>query len=421
MTYYQCKGITLHQGDCLDVMRRMDDNSVDSVITDPPYALEFMGKGWDKVLPPVEVWQEALRVAKPGAMLLAFGGTRTYHRLTCTIEDAGWQIRDCIMWIYGSGFPKSHNISKAIDKAAGAEREVVEEVRAGFGKRNGVKDQDGGIFANSLPEELKRVSITAPATEAARTWDGYGTALKPAYEPIVVAMKPVESTFAANAQKWGVAGLNIDGARVGTDSGDDYGRSPNRSDGTRSQSRGYSWGRGLAEDSGVGNPSGRWPANIIHDGSPEVVGRFPVTTSGARKGTGKPKYGGNSYNESATLDYTTCEASTGSAARFFYTAKASKSERTANGAVDNKHPTVKPLALLEYLCTLTKTPTGGVVLDPFVGSGTTLLAARNAGRSAIGIEMNAEYCQIARARLKAQPNPEARQLSLIEGKAVDTS
>jgi site-specific DNA-methyltransferase (adenine-specific) len=424
-------------GDCLDVMREFPDNCIDTVITDPPYGLSFMGKNWDYGLPGEIYWREALRVAKPGATLLAFGGSRTYHRLTCAIEDAGWEIRDCIMWVYGSGFPKSHDVSKGIDKAAGAEREVVGRYTRPDGSNGRVSRQGfNPEYVNSISHDTQMIgetTLTAPATPLAAKFDGYGTALKPAHEPIVVAMKPIDGTFAANAEKWGVSGIWIDGGRVGTDTNDDYGRSPNRADGTRSCSRGHSFGEGLKEDAGKSHPKGRWPANVIWDGSEEVMAEFDkagVRTSGARTPTGNPKYGGSSFNKSATLDASFCEASQGSAARFFaqcppdptahpdaarfhYCPKAGKRERS-NG---NNHPTVKPLSLLRYLARLTRPPDGGIVLDPFAGSGTTALACIGEGRDYILIEKEPEYVEICKRRIAniqpPLPIEWAEQLELI--------
>ena len=206
-------------GDNLDVMRGMDECSVDTIITDPPYGLKFMGKSWDHGVPGVPYWAECLRVAKPGAMLLAFGGTRTHHRLMCAIEDAGWEIRDCIMWVYGSGFPKSHAIGKAIDKAAGAEREVVGS-KVGLPGYSDTRESDESGYGGGWKDPKAECAITAPATDASKLWHGWGTALKPAYEPIILAMKPLDGTFAQNALKWGVAGLWIDGGRVGLPEGD---------------------------------------------------------------------------------------------------------------------------------------------------------------------------------------------------------
>jgi len=386
---------TLHNGDCLDVMTGMADNTIDSIVTDPPYGLTFMGKTWDHGVPGVPYWQEALRVAKPGAFLLAFGGTRTYHRLTCAIEDAGWQIRDCIMWVYGSGFPKSANISKLLDKAAGAEREVIGEIRrwgnaAGSGR--------GGQYANGYESSVCGAErfdpITAPATEAAQAFDGYGTALKPAYEPIIVAMKPVDGSFANNALTWGLAGLNIDECRVLTEGRPLRGQhGPRPQDGTASS---YDMGSRYA----VGETTqGRWPANLIHDGSDEVMDLFPASApaKAAHRGAGingatfkAPDYASTvrGHNDNG-----------GSAARFFYCAKASQSERNAGLDGRNPHVSVKPLALMQYLCRLVKTPTGGTVLDPFMGSGTTGVACANTGSNFVGIERDAGYFAVAEKRI----------------------
>jgi site-specific DNA-methyltransferase (adenine-specific) len=205
-------GVELHHGDCLDVMAGMEAESVDTVITDPPYGLEFMGKEWDHGVPGVAYWAEFLRVSKPGAMLCAFGGTRTHHRLMCAIEDAGWEIRDVLMYVYGSGFPKSHDVSKAIDKAAGAEREVV-----GESSYNDRRPNEGNSGNGTYSQGGYKAYITSPSTDAAALWDGWGTALKPAYEPIILAMKPLPGTFAQNALDYGVAGIWVDGCRVGTE------------------------------------------------------------------------------------------------------------------------------------------------------------------------------------------------------------
>jgi len=202
----------LIHGDCLEEMPKLEENSIDTIITDPPYGLSFIGKNWDHGVPGVAFWEAALRVAKPGTMLFAFGGTRTVHRLAVAIEDAGWIIRDRMAWIYGSGFPKSHNISKAIDKAAGAEREQIPATGGLHSNRN--LNDDGWSKIGTVSPMMDSQS---PATPAAELWDGYGTALKPAHEPIILAMKPLDGTFAQNAQKWGVAGLWIDGGKVGTE------------------------------------------------------------------------------------------------------------------------------------------------------------------------------------------------------------
>jgi len=370
----------LLHGNCLEIMTTLDAESVDSIVTDPPYGLSFMGKDWDHGVPGEAFWREALRVAKPGTHLLAFGGTRTYHRLACAIEDAGWEIRDCIMWVYGSGFPKSHDVSKAIDREVGAEREVVGQKAAGWHASNSVND-DGwqGEYANE-----RKVNITAPATDAARQWQGWGTALKPAYEPIIVARKPLVGTVAANVQQYGTGAINVDGCRVGTDGGTAKGNPP------KDESNGiYGHGiNGACDILDIGK--GRWPANFIHDNSNEVA------------------------------------AGLGESARFFYTAKASKRDRDegcesfqprlagvmnmrsdnhaqATGNIfapkSNHHPTVKPTDLMRYLCRLV-TPPSGTVLDPFMGSGSTGKGATLEGFDFIGIEQNVEYLEIAKARIQ---------------------
>jgi len=410
---------TIHHGDCREVMATLDADSVDAIVCDPPYGLSFMGKGWDHGVPGVEFWAEAMRVAKPGAHLLAFGGTRTYHRLACAIEDAGWEIRDCVMWVYGSGFPKSHDVSKAIDKAAGAEREVVGPSRANV--RSDLKY--GGNDPSHNHGRLGAVThppITAPATDAARQWSGWGTALKPAHEPIIVARKPLVGTVAENVLTHGTGGINVDGCRVGAEA---------------VKVNAYD-GRGPFGESQVGCHYGskivlgRWPANLIHDGSEEVVGLFPQVKTGNVK-----PYKATTQSEYRQLHCDTVTGShvgdSGSAARFFYCAKASKADRdegceglairqTVGGGgmndpngddvcgkygsvkspARNHHPTVKPTALMRYLCRLV-TPPGGVVLDPFTGSGSTGKAAVLEGFRFIGIEREAEYVEIAKARIAA--------------------
>ncbi len=410
----------IYLGDCREVRSVLADNSIDTIITDPPYGLEFMGKGWDKGAPGVEFWKEFLAVTKPGGMLLAFGGTRTYHRMVCAIEDAGWEIRDCMMWLYGQGFPKSLDISKAIDKAKGAERPVVGKIAAPRSNVNATASL-GGAFQEAP-------GLTAPATDLAKQWNGWGTALKPAWEPIIVAMKPTDGTFAENAEKWGVAGINIHGSRIGTEELSAHGGGQHSI-------------FVPAIPKGSNPHSGRWPANLILDEEAagmldEQSGHLHPSDNKSDTGNGNDKaYDASSFQISyagrAIRDYGNVG---GGASRFFYCAKASKSERNAgceglpdsfhaasNGAkaalargetydksvtgintiqvVKNGHPTVKPLKLMEYLCTLTKTPTGGIVLDPFAGSGTTLLAAKNTGREYIGIEQNPEYFEIIKARL----------------------
>jgi site-specific DNA-methyltransferase (adenine-specific) len=351
-TENKMKKYELHLGSNLEVLPKLADCSVDAIVTDPPYELGFMGKAWDAsgIAYNVGLWRECLRVLKPGGHILAFSGSRTYHRMACAIEDAGFEIRDQMLWVYGSGFPKSHNISKAIDKAAGQERETVGFKSAGIGTGKSY----GKIVGEREKVKTNLVAVTAPATEAAKQWDGWGTALKPAHEPICLARKPIEGTVADNVLKWGTGGINIDACRVG-------------------------------------EIKGRFPANLMHDGSQEVVELFP-----GEEGS--------------------------SAARFFYCPKASKSDRDegcelispANGNTfgkgigsasgsdvirKNNHPTVKPTELMRYLCRLI-TPPGGIVLDPFTGSGSTGKAALIEGFYFIGIELSAEYAEIARHRIE---------------------
>jgi len=352
----------IYTGDCLTVMAGMETNSVDAIVTDPPYGLEFMGKDWDHGIPGVPFWSEALRVAKPGCHLLAFGGTRTFHRPACAIEDAEWEIRDTLMWVYGSGFPKSHNLK--------GEHE------------------------------------------------GWGTALKPAWEPIILARKPLDGTVAENVQKWGTGAINVDGCRIDAPA---WVR-----DNTKGKAEMYD-GWGMKPNVKTGS-KGRWPANLIHDGSEEVLELFPETKSGKPCGIRKANHHWGSVEQGTAL---TGIGDSGSAARFFYCAKASRAEREMglegmeegdrvflgssgrtqiNGEwvethsiprkTRNHHPTVKPLALMRYLCRLV-TPPGGTVLDPFMGSGTTGMAAKQEGFAFIGIEKEKEYVTIAEARIGA--------------------
>ena len=389
-------------GDCLHVMAQMEACSVDAIVTDPPYELGFMGKSWDAsgVAFRIEVWREALRVLKPGGHLLAFSGSRTYHRMAVAIEDAGFEIRDQIMWVYGSGFPKSHDVSKAIDREAGAVREVVGErwvTNAAQGEGLGHGAMVGGMVRAGM------IDITAPATPEAARWQGWGTALKPAHEPIVVARKPLRGTVAANVLAYGTGAINVDGCRVGTDGGGT--QCTNRDEAGRCNGH-RNAGRSTSGETfhGPDTHGGRWPANLIHDGSEEVVGMFP-----------------------------------GEEARFFYCAKASKRDRDEgleamqsgelrrvnSGGLEhdprwapivrkNIHPTVKPTDLMRYLCRLV-TPPGGLVLDPFTGSGSTGKSAVMEGFRFVGIELSPEYAAIARARIQhavgyVEPQPVAQDV-----------
>ena len=415
-------------GDCLEVLRGLPSESVDAVVTDPPYGISFMGKAWDHGVPGVEFWREILRVAKPGAHLVAFGGTRTYHRLAVAIEDAGAEIRDCFVWAYGTGFPKSLDVSKSIDKGNGENRDLqlrftawmretgitAEAINRATDSRMGshyLTDKTQPAIATAdnfdklrqllpeIPEEIERLvcertglewtsykqrpiigqhkgsapgqtmragiggkgsalppaPISASATDDARRWEGWGTALKPAWEPAVMARKPLIGTVAANVLAHGTGAINVDGCRIEADRGDE----PLR----------WAHGRGLgfhgATDRGpceALTSSGRWPANFIHDGSPPVLDLFPRE-----------------------------------AHRFFYSAKASRADRGEG----NIHPTVKPTDLMAYVCRLV-TPPGGLVLDPFMGSGSTGVGAIREGFRFLGIDVTPEYVEIARRRLEVE-------------------
>jgi len=492
--------------DCLETLKRIPDNFVDSIITDPPYGIGFMGKEWDNFKPsfiekktadhlPIDhklqsgrsasmhaglydlsitglkkyqAWcydwaKECLRVLKPGGHLLAFGGTRTYHRMACAIENAGFEIRDQIQWIYGSGFPKSLDISKAIDKMNGESGRLLKFVK--WMRTTGLKQKeineiidksDVGshylrldqpaiptaelwaklrshikieipTWIDDLVERIEAerkiigknktnltvyqnigrnnisgdIDITIPKTPEAQQWEGWGTALKPANEPICMARKPLsEKTVAENVLKWGTGGINIDECRIVTNDKLNGGAT------TGSVSASEGWDRPWRHNEEYikaksnrakkqvvkGELLGRWPANVIHDGSEEVVSQFPNTTSGARKGI-------SSINENRIfkLHGHECNSDSGSAARFFYCAKASKSERDA-GCISNNHPTIKPIALMRYLCRLV-TPPKGIVYDPFIGSGTTGIAAGLEGFNFIGSEISPEYVRIAEKRV----------------------
>lgn len=390
--------IELHLGDCLDVLCLMPDNSVDSIVTDPPYGIGFMGQHWDHGVPGVDFWREMLRVLKPGGHLLSFAGTRTQHRMACNIEDAGFEIRDMIAWVYGSGFPKSLDVSKAIDKAAGVEFGSKPASGVGF------MGEDGPGGYNPTKNQLYRVG---ESTKHARQWQGWGTALKPALEPITVARKPLAAkTVAANVMQHGTGGINIEACRVPlTDAADAAAfennhrvteRLPQSYDGQNLGLHDGGWKQRTGE---AVIPPGRWPANLIHDGSDEVVAAFPESKrqQGDVKGTEKSRTGGegtNCYGEYGRVPAAKRGDAGGSAARFFYSAKASRKDRGAG----NDHPTVKPTDLMAYLCRLV-TPPGGVVLDPFMGSGSTGKAAVQEGFRFIGIEREADYMKIAAERI----------------------
>jgi DNA modification methylase len=391
--------VILHEGDCLHVLKSLPDQSIDSIVTDPPYGLSFMGKKWDYDVPSIDIWREALRVLKPGGHVLSFAGTRTYHRMVVAIEDAGFEIRDQICWLYGSGFPKSLDVSKAIDATLLHGNSHSRSIK----KANDSREGEGRIGA-SLPnngmmsgERHANVVRDGAKTDEAKMWSGFGTALKPSHEPVVLARKPLIGTVAENVLTHGTGAMNIDDCRVEhvTVDGGSLATNPH----LRSTINGGNGGHIISTETErrvvTPNLAGRFPANVITDGSDEVLEAFAVF--GEKKAgvaieppSGKPKSQSIATN---TLGREYGFGDSGTAARFFYAAKASKAER--NGS---KHPTIKPLSLMRYLCRLI-TPKGGIVLDPFAGSGTTGEAAIEEGFNVILIEQEAEYCRDIRRRL----------------------
>lgn len=453
---------TLHCGDCLDIVTAMPDATYSAVFCDPPYGINFMNRSWDHGVPSVAVWEQVHRVCKPGAILMAFGGTRTWHRLAVNIENAGWEMFDTIMYVYGSGFPKSHDISKAIDKAAGAEREVIGQTVYADGKvrPKGWSNEDGSHEGYRRPshKDYTPSLITAPATPDAATWHGYGTALKPAYEPVLCFRKPLEATYAHSALTYGTGAINIDGCRVGTNGAD---KEKHLAEWNRLQSKSAEQGKNamngglMSIDLNGYAKDGRWPANLIHDGSDEVMVMFPETKgdlSNRKPRTGKGN-SGNCYGFYERQEFDKVRSDTGSAARFFYCAKASSSERNAglegmpladasvgdrrpSGSMSqrihkdegrpetvsqNHHPTVKPLALTEYLARLIVPPEAyrddAKILIPYAGVGSEAIGAMRAGwRNITGIELEAEYCDINRRRFDhwTQPQAQTMQPTLLE-------
>ena len=415
----------VYHGDCIETMNAMPPESVDAIVTDPPYGLGFMGKKWDD-LPPSREWAEAcFRVLKPGGHIAAFGGTRTWHRLAVAIEDAGFEMRDSLAWLYGSGFPKSHDVSKGIDRLAGAEREVI-------GTETRMNEPSGIVNVGQGERVAIERKITAPATPEAVKWDGWGTALKPAFEPIVLARKPLaEKTVARNVLAHGTGAINIDASRIETDDNlnggtsggilrlhgchtvdelralaEAGGKTPDGRDARKTLAR-Y-----IANRERVGEyvqPSGRWPANVLLDqhAAAWVDEQSGVTKSSVRPATGGPIFkssqsfkGGGEQVDIGDRGH----ADQGGASRFFYTAKAPKSERPNVDGV--QHPTVKPLAIMRWLLRLV-TPPGGTVLDPFAGSGATIEAALIEGFNPIGIELEAEYLPLIQHRIDRQGGDES--------------
>ena len=447
----------LLNGDSHHVLKQLPDNSVTAIVTDPPYGLSFMGKKWDYDVPSVDFWKEALRVLTPGGTLLCFAGSRTQHRMACNIEDSGFVLKDCIMWLYGSGFPKALDISKQLMKKVGDEGVVIGEK----GLHSYKTDRTPLNGMSGLRNDFNKANqLVEPTDENAKLWNGWKShGLKPAYEPIIVAMKPNEGSYANNALKNGIGGLNINGCRIESSeklnrtqkgnhnsssysiSSETFGAKCNNRD-EMGRCKGHptangSLGGGIMRHGPETKVTGRFPANIIHDGSDEVVSGFPETKSGARK---KQPFSENKnlWNKMGGGD---CEASQGSASRFFYCAKASKSERNMGmkvkgtgsntynkkcvkcgkwqlkqGFTDdytcrcknpewkiptgNVHPTVKPVKLMNYLVKLVKQPEKNLILDPFMGSGTTALACIENDVNWIGIEREEEYIKIINARVE---------------------
>lgn len=420
-------------GNNLDLLPTLEENSIDSIVTDPPYELGFMGKKWDStgIAYNCDLWRECLRVLKPGGHLLSFGGTRTWHRIAVAIEDAGFEVRDSIAWMYGSGFPKSLDISKAIDKKAGAEREKIRidatEVRNPKAIGGGINGMEGGTrpwIEKALEVGYHEKDSDIPATPEAQQWEGWGTALKPAFEPIIVARKPLIGTVAENILTYGTGGLNIDGSRVGTETRFNS-HAGNKNTGFTADDDRTDAGKGMfaGKSDGGSEVQGRWPANVILD---EYTAGLLDEQSGTTKsstGSTHPNtsngYHGNLYGEP---DKVHGYGDTGGASRFFYVAKASKRDRNegleelaatyenrGNGFSDsisdtkqprqNFHPTVKPTELMRYLVKLV-TPPNGLVLDPFTGSGSTGKAALLEGFSFLGMEMTEDYIPIIEGRLR---------------------
>ena len=452
--YYQGDLVTLYLGDCIEVMHTFGDGSIDAIVTDPPYGLGFMGKEWDSTAalasrPPsadeidarfsfkyprtgkgpaavafdgrafqawCEKWAaEAMRVLKPGGHLLAFGGSRTWHRLACAIEDAGFEIRDSIAWLYGQGFPKSLDVSKAIDKAAGATREIIGTYQ-GATNIGTIADGKRGYGPDGADTSGvdRTVNITGPATPDAEKWQGWGTALKPAFEPIVVARKPLVGTVAANVLAHGTGALNIDATRVAMSDRDravidnmggfgSVGWAPS----DEAQAAGVLEGRvdgSLASLGAKAHDKGRWPTNVLLDG--DTADSLDAQSGTSRSTIGKPRASaqpGEGYGMTATgAEY----ADTGGASRFFptfrYEAKAPTAERPRDGTT--AHPTVKPLDLMRWLVRLV-TPRSGIVLDPFAGSGTTGEACIIEGFRSILIERESAYLPLIMARINKPIEP----------------
>lgn len=399
----------IYLGDNLELLKQLDDNSIHSCVSDFPYNLSFMGRKWDTI-PDYYKWcneraKELLRVLKPGGYCLIFGGTRTHHRLVCAFEDAGFEIRDEMQWIYGSGFPKSYNISKGFDKQAGVERKVIGKYTHPTAK-NGMRTGDKNPY-QSIGNMDGSYDITESETDLAKQWDGWGTALKPAQEPIMVAQKPIEKNYCYNVEKYGVGGINIDDSRIQFAENDDprIGK-----DYKHNAKAGLENGEHKDNSSGelqsLHNSNGRFPANIIFD---EEAAQVLDKQSGVSKSNkGKVRTAkihndiklNNSKNVQVNCEY----SDSGGASRFFYCAKATTKDKTENNKIINKHPTVKPTDLIKYLIRLV-TPPNGICLDICEGSGThakasLLLTKENYPINYIGFENDEESFNVALRRIK---------------------
>lgn len=411
-----------------DILPALDPESYDACLCDPPYGLKFMSKHWDHGVPSAEIWKEVYRVLKPGAFLMAFGGTRTFHRLTCAIEDAGFEIRDCLMWLHGQGFPKSLDISKAIDKENGDEREVIGSRPIAYSDSNcwGIPNKSGigndhSMFGVGKVQEGGTREVTSPGSYASARWSGYGTALKPAWEPIILAMKPCSGTFAQNALEHGVAGLNIDECRIPGEVPSVPQPDFKSSDGKTSMGLDANRRIGGVMSIAIG---GRWPANLIlsHtpwcvevNNTPECHPLCPIRLldeqTGSVRSSGLYKPQGTDLRTGRGIDFggtgkpTTMYSDSGGASRFFYAAKVSTTERNLGG-IDCKHPTLKPIPLARYLATLllppSREPSPRSILVPFSGAGSEIIGCLAAGWDVVdGIELEPEYVQWAESRIAA--------------------
>ena len=444
--YSETKEYKLYNGSMLDMLEHIQPNTVDSIVTDPPYELNFMNKGWDNsgIAFQKDTWKRCYEVLKPGGYLLAFGGSRTFHRIAVAIEDAGFEIRDTIMWIYGSGFPKSMNIGLAVDKKNGVESKVVgyekttmPDFRDVGKKQKEISGIDKLTFGQIENSERKQ----QPIYEAQNEWAGWGTCLKPSYEPIIVARKPLDGTCVDNVIKWGVGGLNIDECRVPMNK-DDFNEITNKS--SKNPTDNYNcneskkYGDYKLNIATLPNEQGRFPANTIltYDETDfdEVCGGFPYTKGDNRKS--KQTYDKSIWGNAKSVESNCLYADSGSASRYFYCAKASKKDRDEGldrtdmlagreTTRKNTHPTVKPTELMQYLIRLV-TPNGGTILDPFNGSGSTGKAAmyenreRNKDYKYIGIELTEEYLPIAKARIEHLIDPKELEVSKEEPKPIET-